>query len=88
MTGHSLRPILPPYRTRKDFKVDELKTSKDVAKHLKFQDVQITRFWKFFFESYFKSVQSVTRRNHATRQIKVGKMNTDAVTKITSFNKI
>ena len=38
MTEHSVRRFLPPYRTRKDYKVDELQKSNDVARHFKFQD--------------------------------------------------
>ena len=48
MTGHNLRPIIPPYKTHKGYKIDELKTTRDVAKHMKFQDIQITKFWNFF----------------------------------------
>ena len=41
---------------------------------MKFQDIQITKFGNFFFESYFKSLQAYSRKINPTRQIEIGEV--------------
>ena len=70
-TGHSHQPIVPPYRTNQHYFIDKLKTALDVAKHLKFLDIQLSKLWSFFFESYFQALQKYTRKIDPTRKIKI-----------------
>ena len=71
LTGRSHQPIVPPYIVGQNYFIEQLKIAKHVAKHLKFLDIQLTKLWNFFFESYFHALQKYTSNVDPTRIIKI-----------------
>ena len=70
-TGHPHNPIVPPYRTNQNYFIEQLKTAQHVAKHLKFMDIQLSKLWSFFYDSYFQALQKYTKKVDPTRKIKI-----------------
>lgn len=51
--------FLPEYRTKKDYHVTDLVTSKDIAKRRKLLDISLTRAWNNWLKGYIQDQNNI-----------------------------
>ena len=64
--------FLPEYRTKKDYNVTDLVTSKDIAKRRKLLDISLTRAWNNWLKGYIQDQNNIKSSHGIEKSVKQG----------------
>ena len=60
--------FLPEYRTKKNYRIEELVTSKDIAKRRKLLEISLNRAWNNWLRTYVTDQNNIKSSNGATQR--------------------